>query len=95
MALFKLKIFNNKFQFYILHILPFKLTELISLDTFRVSGSCHISTKANLGKTITTVCSFNKPTRISNTNAAVNSKNTFSKCFSPTRLINSIFKMFT
>lgn len=48
--------------------------------------------KANLGKRIKAVCSFNEPVRMPRTNDADNSKNTFSKYFSP--IHKQYFKMF-
>lgn len=56
-------------------------------------GHVICKTKANLGKAITVVCSFNEPIRVFHTNAADNSNNTFSKCLSPTQ--KQYFKMFT
>lgn len=49
--------------------------------------------KDNLGKRITAVCSCNEPVWMRRTNAADNSKNTFSKCFSHTH--KQFFRMFT
>lgn len=67
--------------------------ELVSIVTFKVLGSCYISIKANLSKAVIAICSFNEPIRIPGTNAADNSKKTFSKCFSPT--CKQYFEMFT
>lgn len=64
--------------------------ELVSIVTFKVLGSCYISIKANLSKAVIAICSFNEPIRIPGTNAADNSKKTFSSV-SPL-LVNSILR---
>uniref|UniRef100_A0A8C8ZQH6 Uncharacterized protein n=1 Tax=Prolemur simus TaxID=1328070 RepID=A0A8C8ZQH6_PROSS len=52
----KIQVFYNNIQsstFITKTYINTKLTKLVSIVTFKILESCHIRTKANLGKTIT------------------------------------------